>query len=295
MDNKQKTLLAQHADHGDECSYIVVDDASQIKGQETMSWEVYFTQHPERKAPPDKVELQALIEDTCEVIRETIRPSNPEQAERSFKKLVALAQMGLRCKIANPAAARSDLIRLREALIRDYGRRQRARHLNYLAKLNGLLGCLILFVGFCLEPILRRAGVSVPAFPVQIGNYCAMAAAALGSMWLAYAMRTPRMTFDELRDPTNDHLEPLHRVMYVAGLTIILAFFGELKFLGVFMGKFSTERIGVEWQSALVFGIVCGLSERLLGDAVTPYAESIIKTISKTKPLNSSPEGSAGG
>ncbi len=104
----------------------------------------------------------------------------------------------------------------------------------------------------------------------------------LGSMlgtWLSFSIRKPTLSFDDLAGVEKDLLEPQVRLLFVAGLTVVVALILATGMVVVSVGGFKTTFLvsqavggdfnaGIAAMRALLIGCFCGIGEQLLPDVI---------------------------
>lgn len=265
-------------DYPPNCYFGWVCEASKVRGHELMVGEVFFGTVPNRIVPP----VMSGLRDEIEMVTAALHQLFPNRADPKFRnyfeQLLSLAQMGLVCENANPAAATEALETLKKRIVRLEGARIKTGYLNRLLRVVVACG-----VAFWVTGLLVNYFVPVTEnYKHRPGNYLYMLAAAMPAMWLSFAARKKLgFSFDDLTQPESDLMGPFHRVIYVIGFTLILALLGYLKIAGVFLGDFSTQNLDQSIASAMVFGAICGLSETLLATTVAPHASRIMTALSQ--------------
>jgi len=260
------------------CYFGWVSEASKVAGHESMVGEIYFGTVANRIAPPVMSGLRDEIEMVTVALHQLFPDRSRPKFRNYFEQLLSLAQMGLVCENANPAAAIEALDTLKKRIVRLEGARIKTGYLNRLLWVVAACG-----VAFWVAGMLTNYFVPVTeTYKHRPGNYLYMLAAAMPAMWLSFATRKKLgFSFDDLTQPESDLMGPFHRVIYVIGFTLILALLGYLKIAGVFLGDFSTQNLDQSIASALVFGAICGLSETLLATTVGPHASRIMTAMSQ--------------
>jgi hypothetical protein len=260
------------------CYFGWVCEASQVKGQERMIGEIYFGTVPNRQVPPIMSGLRDEIEMVSVALHQLFADRQDPTFRKYFAELLSLAQMGLVCDNANPAAAIEALNTLKKRIVRLEGRRIKSRYLNRLLIVAAIAGLVFWFAGLVTNHFIPVTDT----FKHRPGNYLYMLAAAMPAIWLSFAARKKLgFSFEDLTQPEDDLMGPFHRVAYVVGFTLILSLLGYLKIAGVFLGDFSTQNLDQSIASALVFGAICGLSETLLATSVAPHATRIMTAMSQ--------------
>jgi hypothetical protein len=190
-----------------------------------------------------------------------------EKRSDNFKRLLLGAQL---LAGESPAidAALSALASVREGIVVDEGPVLRRRYLSLLAKFAIPAGLVLLVLGLLFRLRVYPSSWSATAADLATaGNYLFLIGAAEMLLPISFYSRGT-LHFDELIDPTGDLEAPIWRVLSVAIFTVLLAGLAYLRIVGVSIGSFSTSDLGTNTVSALLFGAMCGFSERLLATTV---------------------------
>ncbi len=115
----------------------------------------------------------------------------------------------------------------------------------------------------------------------------------LGSMlgtWLSFSVRKPTLSFDDLAGVEKDLLEPQVRLLFVAGLTVVVALILATGMVVVSVGGFKTTFLvsqavggdfnaGIAAMRALLIGCFCGIGEQLLPGVVGRRATAFVAAL----------------
>jgi hypothetical protein len=115
----------------------------------------------------------------------------------------------------------------------------------------------------------------------------------VGSMlgtWLSFSIRKPTLSFTDLAIIEQDRLKPQVRLLFVAGLTIMVALFFGTGMVSIKIGSFETDFLpkvspvpaaiaGVASMRAILIGCLCGIGEQLLPNAVGQRAAAFVGSV----------------
>ncbi len=105
--------------------------------------------------------------------------------------------------------------------------------------------------------------------------------------WLSFSIRKPTLGFDDLAVIEQDRLEPWVRLLFVAGLTLIVGLFFATGLIHIKAGGFGTDFLasapaatlaqqGAAAMRAILIGAMCGIGELLLPSVVNRQASAFL-------------------
>lgn len=241
---------------------------------------LYFGVLPGANISVEELGLRDDCEAVATVLQTHVGLNNP--AFRAlFEELLATAQVGLVGAGANPAAAGATLNAFKERLVSSLGPGVRKRYLSSLGRRAIAMATLFVALGLFAS---RYASV-IELAPDECRNYCFMLSASMLTVWASFAARR-KFSFEEIFLPESDMLAPLHRLVFSAICTLLLAIICSIKMAGFSVGSFSTDNVGTSTKTALVFGALLGFGERFLGDAIMPHVSRILGGLGKGRQSN---------
>ncbi len=98
--------------------------------------------------------------------------------------------------------------------------------------------------------------------------------------WLSFSIRKVSLTFAELSVVENDQLDPPIRLLFVAGLTLVVGLIFSTQFATITIGGFHTTFLG-SGSYAVLIGLFCGIGEQTLSGTVGTEAGSFIGALGK--------------
>lgn len=81
--------------------------------------------------------------------------------------------------------------------------------------------------------------------------------------------------FEELTTIEEDRWEPLMRLLFAGAISMIFSLLFYKQAILVNLGSVSSKDIGTDAFTAMIFGVMLGLSEQVLGKQVTKSAASL--------------------
>jgi hypothetical protein len=210
---------------------------------------------PHTKAPHDYLSLQSEIERTLAVVRVLFFDKRKkEKFDEYFGKLADIAQ----------AALGQDQVELGRLALRAFqeeiATRETADVKNRYIRRLGLwaLGFSVPAIGFYLYcrywywsglPELHRFREFVS---MLVGSF-------LGT-WLSFSIRRPQLSFWDLAKLEEDSLDPSIRLVFVAGLTVVVGLLLATKAVVVTIGGFNSAFLD-SGTTAVLIGCLCGIGE----------------------------------
>lgn len=248
--------------------------------------------------PDDYLKLQTKIEHTATVLSILFPGEDIWSKERFgfyFKRLKNLAFLSLGQDQVALGEMALDTFQ-NDVLMRESGRVKNA----YVVKLGrwaALFG--VAFFGaylLSLAPSVSKAIEDKTFFLMLLGSM-------LGT-WLSFSIRKPTLSFDELATVEKDLLEPQVRLLFVAGLTVVVALILATGMVVVTIGGFKTtflvsQAVGGDFNAgmaamrALLIGCFCGIGEQLLPEVVGRRANAFVGALGAgTASLDAAPSPS---
>ena len=134
------------------------------------------------------------------------------------------------------------------------------------------LRCLLISVLASLAYIYVRFSLSETHTLHYFRNFLVLVAGAGVGTWLSFSLRRVILSFLDLATLEEDRLDPTIRVLFITALasTVGLLIWTEAISLGI--GKFTTMEFRANGATALLIGILLGISERTMATAVQKRA-----------------------
>ena len=108
-----------------------------------------------------------------------------------------------------------------------------------------------------------------------------MAAADCAGTWLSFSLRRVTLGFTDLANLEEDLLKPTTRLLFVIGLTWVMALFIATKIIDFRIGEVQlTANLLHSGAIAALMGVVCGISERALASVVSGHSDQLIGGVS---------------
>jgi hypothetical protein len=112
-------------------------------------------------------------------------------------------------------------------------------------------------------------------------SFLILAAAACAGTWLSFSLRRVTLGFTDLANLEEDRLKPTSRLLFVIGLTWVIALFIATKIIDFKIGGVAiTEQLFHSGTVAVLMGVLCGISERALAGVVSRRSDDVIGGLS---------------
>jgi hypothetical protein len=199
-------------------------------------------------------------------------PKDRRKATEAFKKLVAIARVGLVGLNASPEIA-ADALRAFEADIvnREAGPVKNA----YMRKLGSwatILGGAALAGFFFCDLFPRIPFKQVVAYK----HFFVLWAGCMLGTWASFASRRVTLGFQDLVALEEDRVEPALRLVFAGSLTLILGLVFSSGMADIEIGSFAASQLKISGAIAFLTGAFAGISEKALPSAILTRASSII-------------------
>jgi hypothetical protein len=112
-------------------------------------------------------------------------------------------------------------------------------------------------------------------------SFLLLAAAACAGTWLSFSLRRVTLGFADLANLEEDRLKPTMRLLFVIGLTWVIALFIAARIIDFKIGEVPlTANLLHSGLIAVLMGVVCGISERALASVVSKRSDELIGKMS---------------
>ncbi len=199
-----------------------------------------------------------------------------------FNALYILAQLGLDGPKAQPFLARSALANLKDQILTQEAGRIKNGYMVQLGEGGLYLGSIPFVLVLFYEILKWNVSITIIPwleFPVTktiIVFLFAWVGAMIGT-FLSFALRNTTLTFDQLVSPEDDQMNPRMRLIYVGLLTFVFSNALVWKLITVTLGSVSTVDLVKGPSLGLLIGVLCGISERAIGEKLQKTADTLGK------------------
>ncbi len=221
----------------------------------------------DEKVPEDQLAIRDEVDRSLTTIRLVFSKSD-HAFERYFRPLLSLAQLGLVGTSANPALAMRALSSLHNEIVAAEGGRIKNEYLKILGKWALALGLPALSTATVIE----QFGCDLHA----IKAFLLLWTGCMMGVWLSFGARKIVIQFYELGILENDRLNPPMRLVFAGAITVAIGLILSKQFLVLEAGKFSSKDLTDDFQTPILIGIFCGLSELALSSKLVQHASDFL-------------------
>lgn len=223
--------------------------------------------------------LHLEIEKTLVVIRKLFEHA-PVDFQHYFNQLLGLAQAGLVPDNAQPGISLNALQQLKNEVV---DRKSGAIKNGYFKS----LGVQALYLGvpaLALALLLKGFNYVFPnedslANLAVFANFILVWCSSLLGIWISFGARKTTLSFEELTVIEEDRWEPRMRMIFAGTIAMIFSLLFYKEALTIDFGPVSSKAISKDAFVAMIFGVVLGLSEQILGKKITKKAASLFEHI----------------
>jgi len=234
--------------------------------------------------PADQLRFKAEVEDTLTTLQVIFQEKkiwkigqsktpHQRQFEEYRGKLRSLAQVGL-AGDADPDAGRQALKTLQSEILRREGPRIKNAYMK-------VLGIWALAFGV-LTAIAYLVVRNNSSFSLLLSSFRNMFLVWTGTMigtWLSFGLRRPTLAFDDLGALESDMVEPAVRLVFTGLIAITIALIFNSSMVNVSVGGLSSANLFAHGSTALLIGILLGVSEQALPGTLTRRAAQFVSEV----------------
>jgi hypothetical protein len=232
--------------------------------------------------PPDQLKLKADIETTMMTLK-VILPVKNEQAPPKTRtairyadyqiKLLGIAQTGLQTP-ADPNCARQTLEALHADILLREGPRVKNSHMIRL----GVAAAALAAVSAVVYLVLRNNPQASHLLYAYRNLFVLLTGTMIGT-WLSFGLRRPKIVFKDLSALEEDMMEPAVRLIFTGLIAITIAFVFATGMVNVTIGGLNTAHLRDNGSSALLIGMLLGVSELALPGVLTRRASQFVSEV----------------
>lgn len=214
--------------------------------------------------PKDQMKLKEEVEKTLVVLREILEG---DKFEQYFDQALSLSQAGLVGDAASPDAALSTLWQLQDQVVANEAGRIKNEYMKKLGKSALELGVPVSLLATCLYYFTDW----------ELVTFLFLWCGSLVGTWISFGTRKNILKFADLNILEEDRLDPSIRLIFAGLLTLIVGLFLTTHAFIIKVGQMTTEQIGSDLKVALLIGVLCGISEKVLPSKISQKASQLIK------------------
>jgi hypothetical protein len=227
----------------------------------------YEKQRDLKDIPDELMDLRDDVDKTLTTIRMLFLQREPDKFEEYFRSLLSLAQVGLVGDSPSPRLATRALTTLKHDILAREGGRIKNRYMIDLGKKALLFILPAIFLVGILEKYAGDLNTLQSFIFLWIG--------CMGGVWLSFGTRKIEIKFEELNILEKDRLNPSIRLIFAGLLTIVIGLLVSTKAVDFVIGEFSAQSFVTNIEVALLLGLICGLSEKVLSTTVAQKASDL--------------------
>jgi hypothetical protein len=234
--------------------------------------------------PPDQLSLKADIETTMMTLKTILPDKNEETTPRPMTpiqrrylayqiKLLGIAQTGLQTP-ADPNSARLSLEALHADILLREGPRVKNSYMMHL----GVAAAALAAVSAVLYLVLRN-NLQASYLLYAYRNLFVLLTGTMIGTWLSFGLRRPRIVFKDLSALEEDMMEPAVRLIFTGLIAIAIAFVFATEMVNINIGGLNSARLLDKGSSALLIGMLLGVSELALPGVLTRRASQFVSEV----------------
>lgn len=232
--------------------------------------------------PEDQIALRAEIYNALFVIRQLDATLHPN-VQQYAKRLSSIAILGLCGAQAQTDIAAKALEQLKCEVVDHDGeiiKNRYAQMMGWMGAVNAFLGVYLYAAITCnywpwfLNSALTCLGLT-PTDLTSMRSYMFAWGGALVGAWVSFIWRQSEIAFSDLGRIRPNWNTAQIRLLYTAIQTLIIGLLMHLQVLSFQLGKFDTKDFPTNPLVALLVGVLCGYSEKLLPLVINSKASSL--------------------
>jgi hypothetical protein len=235
--------------------------------------------------PADQLKFKAEVEDTLTTLQVIfqekkiwkIGQSGKTPYQRQFEeyrgKLRTLAQVGL-AGDADPNAGSQALKTLQSEILRREGPRIKNAYMKVLGTWAVAFGVLT-----AVAYLVARNNSSFSLLLSSFRNTFLVWTGTMIGTWLSFGLRRPILAFDDLGALESDMVEPAVRLVFTGLIAITIALIFHSGMVHVSVGGLSSANLFAQGSTALLIGILLGVSEQALPGTLTRRAAQFVSEV----------------
>ena len=188
-------------------------------------------------------------------------------------KLLGIAQTGLQTP-ADPNSARLSLEALHADILLREGPRVKNNYMIHL----GVAAAALAAVSAVLYLVLRNNPQASYLLYAYRNLFVLLTGTMIGT-WLSFGLRRPRIVFKDLSALEEDMMEPAVRLIFTGLIAIAIAFVFATEMVNINIGGLNSARLLDKGSSALLIGMLLGVSELALPGVLTRRASQFVSEV----------------
>lgn len=241
--------------------------------------------------PEDQEKLKSDVERALAVISAIYSPDHG-RFKYYHTRLVSLSQMGLVGNTANPATAQRSL----QSLLKDFADKEGAEvKRRYLKSVNSATIWLSLpvtviafilmissgYIGYTASTIYANNDVSpvdaskYSEYVIYGCNFLLVWSSCIVGIWLSSVAKAGNVEFNRFHIIEEWQINPITRFIFISAMAIFMSLLVYKQFVVLSIGGISLSSFYKDPVTSIIFGVLCGLGERLLSTNMSKQAENL--------------------
>ncbi|MEA2835362.1 MAG: hypothetical protein QOG66_3564 [Methylobacteriaceae bacterium] len=240
---------------------------------------IEFQPVPHVDVPPDVSALQIEIEKTLATLIMLFpetgfrRKFNQAQYGQYFDKVAGIAVAGLGQDQTVLGSMALEALK-QEIVTRESGRIKNS----YIRKLGSWCVFFMTVTG-AVYAVPNLCG-GLPQWVLEQREFLTLILGSFLGTWLSFSIRNVELTFPQLAVMERDQLDPPIRLLFVAGLTLVIGLIFATGLASITIGSFTTAFLN-SGRIALLIGLFCGISEQALSTTVGAKASEFMGLLAR--------------
>jgi hypothetical protein len=215
------------------------------------------------------------IDNTLTVLRTLYKEKNSTYYFKYFDQLLKIAQVGLVGENPHIDLSRKAILQLKTEIV---NRESTSIKNMYLIDLGKVAIYYVIFFIVIYSAIEILVSKNIINFSYKIfSNFSILLCGSTVGVWISSTISKTQLEFDDLITINSNQLIPNLKIVFTSLLTIFFGLLFYKKVLVFKMSGISTESFADDNIVTLIFGLVLGLNERLLGNSLIKKTKDVIK------------------
>jgi hypothetical protein len=197
-------------------------------------------------------------------------PDGQNRFDEYRYKLFGLAQVGLE-GYPSVETAQLALAGLQSEIVRREGPRIKNNYMRRLGRWALVFGGAAA-IAYLVIHNNRGFSIQLAAF----NNFFLLWTGTMIGAWLSFGLRKPTITLSDLAGLETDMVEPPLRLLFTGFIALTIAFIFQIGMVNVVIGGLKTNELMAHGLTALVIGLLLGVSEQALPGALTRRASQFV-------------------
>jgi hypothetical protein len=252
-----------------------------VRENDKIPHDINFSIKPEVMQVPElQQKLQMSIEQTLMIIRKLFKGENEKSnLDNYFAQLLSLAQAGLVVVNAQPTIAMNALLQLRAEIVDLKSGEIKNNYFKTLGMQALWLTSIPIIIALSVKALYYYLEVPTINQLSVFSNYIYVWCGTMLGIWISFGARKTILTFEELTTIEEDRLEPLMRLLFIGSISMVFAVLFYKQAISIKIGTISSADIEHDSFVGIIFGVMLGLSEQVLGKKITKKAASLFDNI----------------